>query len=181
MPPFILFFASSMLLVKYAWRVGVSRYSSDAMVLCSQTHKAAGGRGGGRAVRHNLRTGSNIGRCFACVQVSCIYGLGMPSAYLEASIRIVVGQEWIGGWRALAQHLEQVPRHAGAFALHAPHAWLSIAGPLCFPCPVVPCRATSSVGCQAHELRLNGHLGPLETMAKTHLAMLECYSGNRHV
>ncbi|CBJ30814.1 excinuclease ABC subunit B [Ectocarpus siliculosus] len=47
--------------------------------------------------------------------VSCIYGLGMPSKYLEASIRIVVGQEWTGGWRALAQHLEQglfyTPKH----------------------------------------------------------------------
>lgn len=32
----------------------------------------------------------------------------MPSKYLEASIRIVVGQEWTDGWRALAQHLEQV-------------------------------------------------------------------------
>lgn len=32
----------------------------------------------------------------------------MPSKYLEASIRIVVGQEWTNGWMALAQHLEQV-------------------------------------------------------------------------
>lgn len=31
----------------------------------------------------------------------------MPSKYLEASIRVVVGQEWPGGWRTLAQHLEQ--------------------------------------------------------------------------
>ncbi|CAM9153035.1 unnamed protein product [Ectocarpus sp. 4 AP-2014] len=47
--------------------------------------------------------------------VSCIYGLGMPSKYLEASIRIVMGQEWTDGWRALAQHLEQglfyTPKH----------------------------------------------------------------------
>ncbi|CAM9432236.1 unnamed protein product [Ectocarpus fasciculatus] len=47
--------------------------------------------------------------------VSCIYGLGMPSKYLEASTRIVVGQEWTNGWRALAQHLEQglfyTPKH----------------------------------------------------------------------
>lgn len=41
-------------------------------------------------------------------QVSCIYGLGMPSKYLEASIRVVRGQEWVGGWSALTQHLEQV-------------------------------------------------------------------------
>lgn len=46
--------------------------------------------------------------CDWCVQVSCIYGLGMPSKYLEASIRLVVGQEWTGGWRTLEQHLEQV-------------------------------------------------------------------------
>ncbi|CAB1108357.1 unnamed protein product [Ectocarpus sp. CCAP 1310/34] len=47
--------------------------------------------------------------------VSCIYGLGMPSKYLEASIRIIVGQEWTDGWRALAKHLEQglfyIPKH----------------------------------------------------------------------
>lgn len=42
------------------------------------------------------------------MQVSCIYGLGMPSKYLEASIRIVKGQEWTGGWTTLVQHLEQV-------------------------------------------------------------------------
>lgn len=42
------------------------------------------------------------------LQVSCIYGLGMPSKYLEASIRVVKGQEWVGGWSALTQHLEQV-------------------------------------------------------------------------
>lgn len=44
-------------------------------------------------------------------QVSCIYGLGMPSKYLEASTRLVVGQEWAGGWITLAQHLEQVSYH----------------------------------------------------------------------
>lgn len=43
-----------------------------------------------------------------CSQVSCIYGLGMPSKYLEASIRVFVGQQWEGGWRTLARHLEQV-------------------------------------------------------------------------
>lgn len=32
----------------------------------------------------------------------------MPSKYLEASIRIVKGQEWTGGWTTLVQHLEQV-------------------------------------------------------------------------
>lgn len=42
------------------------------------------------------------------MQVSCIYGLGMPSKYLEASIRVVKGQEWAGGWGTLTQHLEQV-------------------------------------------------------------------------
>lgn len=136
------------------------------------TPKAPGGRGGGRAIRHTLRTGSNIGPCFACVQVSCIYGLGMPSKYLEASIRIVVGQEWIGGWRTLAQHLEQVPpRHKGAFALHAPHACLFVTGLLYFPCPIVACRKTSSVGFQAHEFRLNVHLVRIEIMPH---AVLEC-------
>lgn len=85
-------------------------------------HRARGG--GYHGARHTLLSCSNIVRCFACVQVSCIYGLGMPSKYLEASIRIVVGQEWEGGWRALAQHLEQVTRHAGASVLHTPHACL---------------------------------------------------------
>lgn len=47
-------------------------------------------------------------RRHACVQVSCIYGLGMPSKYLEASIRVVRGQEWTGGLGTLTQHLEQV-------------------------------------------------------------------------
>ncbi|CAN0237481.1 unnamed protein product, partial [Discosporangium mesarthrocarpum] len=39
--------------------------------------------------------------------VSCIYGLGMPAKYLEASLRLSVGQAWEGGWRGLARHLEQ--------------------------------------------------------------------------
>eukprot|EP00903_Cladosiphon_okamuranus_P007567 g7341.t1 len=47
--------------------------------------------------------------------VSCIYGLGMPSKYLEASTRVVKGQEWTGGWSTLVQHLEQglfyTPKH----------------------------------------------------------------------
>eukprot|EP00752_Nemacystus_decipiens_P003151 g2918.t1 len=47
--------------------------------------------------------------------VSCIYGLGMPSKYLEASVRVVKGQEWMGGWSTLTQHLEQglfyTPKH----------------------------------------------------------------------
>ncbi|CAM9187040.1 unnamed protein product, partial [Hapterophycus canaliculatus] len=48
--------------------------------------------------------------------VSCIYGLGMPGKYLEASIRIVVGQEWTGGWTTLLAYIEKglfyTPKHS---------------------------------------------------------------------
>lgn len=93
-------------------------------MLCNRNAKTPGGELAAGLFAIPCAPSEITSAAFACVQVSCIYGLGMPSKYLEASIRIVVGQEWTGGWRTFAQHLEQVPRHAGAFALHFPHACL---------------------------------------------------------
>lgn len=65
------------------------------------------------------------------MQVSCIYGLGMPSKYLEASIRVVKGQEWTGGWSTLTQHLEQVPQ-----LYKDPNAEYLLLPPLKIPAPI---------------------------------------------